>query len=125
MDDHLLSNTIHIPEMFNIFAQSKGYLPTLWATVGDGGCPLVLLLPLQMTLMVGALRRFSTRGILYGGVLCAHGAYEGTALEMLLRVYNLESDGVLFTELPNVSDLSDLQPVFHENGFVCEDHLNT
>ena len=124
VENHSLSNVFHTPEMFDIFAQTKGYQPSLWAAVESSGRPMALMLAVQITLMAGALRRFTTRAILYGGVLCAPGAHGGTALEMLLRVYNRESDGVLFTELRNLSDLNDLQPVLHENGFVYEDHLN-
>jgi lipid II:glycine glycyltransferase (peptidoglycan interpeptide bridge formation enzyme) len=44
---------------------------------------------------------------------------------MLLQAYQREAkDQVLFTELRNLSDLSDLQPVLNEKGFTYEDHLN-
>jgi hypothetical protein len=44
---------------------------------------------------------------------------------MLLKAYQQEiKDKVLFTELRNLSDLSDLDPILARNGFVYKKHLN-
>ncbi len=44
---------------------------------------------------------------------------------MLLEAYKREVKGsVLFTELRNLSDLSEIQPVLSEKGFAYEGHLN-
>jgi serine/alanine adding enzyme len=118
-----LGNVFHTPEMFKVFARAKGHRPFLWAAV-EGNRPVALLLPVQVTLMDGLLRRFTTRAIAYGSVLCAPGLGQ-QALSMLLRVYRQETRGTaLFTELRNLGDLSDLQPVFKEHGFTYQDHLD-
>ena len=124
VDGHPLGNIFHVPEMFQVFARTRGYRPSLWAAVESSGRPLALMLPVQVTLTGKALRWFTTRAILYGSVLCALGADGRKALESLLRIYNRENDGVLFTELRNLSDLSDFQTVLQDNGFVYKDHLN-
>ncbi len=114
--------------MFQVFARAKGHQPTLWAAVDDSDGEsrlLALLLPVHVTLMGGLLRRLTTRAIAYGGVLCAPGPEGEKALSTLLQTYKREARGsALFTELRNLSDVSRLQPVLKDNGFVYEDHLN-
>ena len=118
-------NIFHSPEMFQVSARVEGHKPSLWAAVDEGGRPLALLLVVQVTLMDGFLRRLTTRAIAYGGVLCSPGPKGRQAMEQLLQVYSRENKkSALFTELRNLSDLSDLQPVLTENRFAYEDHLN-
>jgi len=82
-------------------------------------------MPARITLMGGLLRRFTTRDIAYDSVLCAPGTEGKKALATLLQVYKRETKNIaLFTELRNLSDLSDLQSTLNENGFVYEDYLN-
>jgi serine/alanine adding enzyme len=122
---HPAGNIFHTPEMLQVFARTKGYEPSLWAAVDRSHRPLALLLPVQITLMGGLLRRFTTRAVVYGSVLHAPGSEGREALRMLLRAYKREiKGGVLFTELRNLSDLSDLQPVLNECDFAYEEHLN-
>jgi len=125
MDNHPQAQIFHTPEMFQVFAQAKGHRPSLWAAVDGSDRPLALMLLVQVTLMGGLLRRFTTRAIAYGSVLCTSGTEGKQALAKLLQTYNREVQGsVLFTELRNLSDLSGLQSVLNDNGFAYEDHLN-
>jgi serine/alanine adding enzyme len=128
VDSHPSGNIFHSPEMFHVFERSKGHQPTIWAVVDDidGGVrPLVLLLPVYVTLMDGLLRRLTTRAIAYGGVLCAASPVGEKALAMLLETYKREAKGrALFTELRNLSDISLLQPALNDAGFAGADHLN-
>jgi hypothetical protein len=125
VNEHPAGNIFHTPEMFSVFAQTKGHQPTLWAAVHDDDYPLALLLPVQITLMGGRLQRFTTRAVVYGSVLCAPNLRGKEALTLLLQTYSQEIQGrILFTELRNLSDLSDIQPVLSEHGFVYEEHLN-
>jgi serine/alanine adding enzyme len=125
VDQHPQGNIFQTPEMFQVFAQASGHSPRLWAGVGEGGEVLALLLPVQVTLRGGLLRRLTTRSIAYGSVLFAPGPAGQEALALLLHTYCRESSReVLFTELRNLSDLSVIQPVLHECGFTYEDHLD-
>jgi serine/alanine adding enzyme len=124
-EEHPAGNIFHTPEMFQVFSRAEGYRPTLWAVVDRSHRPLALLLPVQITLIGGLMRRFTTRAVSYGSVLCAPGLEGKEALALLLRAYTREVKGsFLFTELRNLSNLSDLQPVLNESGFVHEEHLN-
>jgi hypothetical protein len=114
----------HTPEMFQVFDRTEGHQPQLWAATQDGRV-LALLLPVFITLKDGLLRPFTTRAVTYGSVLCAPGPEGREALAMLLRTYERQvKGGPLFTELRNLSDLSAVQPILQENGFVHEGHLN-
>ena len=124
VNDHTDGNIFHTPEMFQVFARTKGHRPTLWATVDDDARVLALLLPVQVTL-VDHLCRLTTRAVVYGGVLHAPGPEGKNALALLLQTYTQDVDGVpLFTELRNLSDLEAVQPILRGHGFVYEDHLN-
>jgi serine/alanine adding enzyme len=125
VDSHPQGNIFHTSEMFEVFARAEGHRPTLWAAVDGSGHPLALLLPVQVTLMDGLLHRLTTRAIAYGSGLCASGPEGREALAMLLQTYKREMKAsALLTELRNLSDLSDLQSVPSDNGFIYEDHLN-
>lgn len=125
VDNNSNSQIFHTPEMFQVFSQTKGCRPALWATVDSHDRPLALLLPVQITLRGGLLHRFTTRAVAYGSVLCEPGGEGQEALKVLLQAYKQEMKGqILFTELRNLSDLATLQPVLHECGFDYEEHLN-
>lgn len=125
VDRHPRSNIFHTPEMFRVFARVPGHRPALWAALGDDGRPLALLPPVLVTLMGGPLRRLTTRAVAYGGPLCAPGAEGRAALAQLLAAYNRAARRrVLFTELRNMSDQGELQPVLHADEFTYEEHLN-
>jgi serine/alanine adding enzyme len=124
VDNHPQGQIFHTPEMFQVFAHAKGHHPTLWAAVGNDGHVLALLLPVQITLLNGLFRHFTTRAVVYSSVLCAPGAQGQEALTRLLYAYKREmKEGPLFTELRNLSDLSTVQPILQDNGFIYEDHL--
>ena len=125
VDDNPQSQIYHTPEMFQVFERAEGHQPDLWAAVDGGDRPLALLLPVRITLMDGLLRRFTSRAVCYASVLCAPGLEGREALATLLQAYGHEVKGsLLFTELRNMSNLGDLQPVLNGCGFVHEDHLN-
>lgn len=125
VDKHPQSNIFHTPDMFDVFAQAKGYEPSLWAAVNDRGSTLALFTPVRVTLMDKMLSRFTTRSIAYGSVLGNPNSDGQEALTKLLRTYEHKAREVsLFTELRNLSDLGKVQPFLQGSGFVYEEHLN-
>ncbi len=124
VDQHPQANIFHTPEMYQVFERTPGFHPAIWAAVRPGGQIEALFLPVQVTLN-NLLRRFTTRAISYGSVLCSPTDEGHQALSLLLDAYVREIKGsCLFTELRNVSDLAAVQPILRNQGFVYEDHLN-
>ena len=125
VDHHPQGNIFHTPEMYQVFEQTRGYHPLLYAAV-DGESQVQALLPLaQITLMKGLLRLFTTRAIAYGGLLSTPNNAGREALTALLNAYSAKvARKVLFTDLRNLSDMSLLQPVFSACGFAFEEHLD-
>jgi serine/alanine adding enzyme len=125
VENHPKSNVFHTPEMFQVFARVKGHRPTLWAVEGEDAQILALLLPVEIALKDGPLRRLTTRAVAYGSVLADPSRAGEEALELLLRIYKQKvGHEALFTELRNLSDLSVVQPILNVCGFAYEDHLN-
>jgi serine/alanine adding enzyme len=120
------SQIFHTPEMFQVFANTQNHKPEVWAATENGGQQvLALLLPVRVTLMNGLLRSFTSRSIAYGSVLYDPGLAGQEALTLLLKTYGQQmSKTSLFTELRNLSDLTAVQPILNNYGFVYEDHLN-
>jgi hypothetical protein len=124
-DQHPYSNIFHTPVMFQVYSRAKGYRPKLYACVGDQGEILAVLSPVEVTLKGGMLHRLTTRAISFGGVLYALDFDGKEALADLLQAYKqCESGNTLFTELRNLFDMSDVQPVLKQLGYAYEDHLD-
>ena len=125
VERHPQGNIFHTPEMFRVFERPRGHRPLLRAAMGEDGQVLALLLPVQVTLMNGFLRRLTTRSIVYGGVLCSTDQAGKVALASLLQSYS-ENVGreALLTEMRNLSDLSVIQSTLAQCGFLYEDHLD-
>lgn len=125
VDHHPRAHIFHTPEIYKAFQRAKGYQPNLWATVDSVGEILALLLPVSITILDRLFLHLTTRAVVYGGPLCVPGKVGREALSVLLHQYNQEvQNSVLFTELRNLSDLDEFQPVLKLRGFSYEDHLN-
>lgn len=123
VDQHPQGNIFHTPEMFHVFERAEGCQPKLWAAVGDRGQVLALLLPVQVTLKNGLLRRLTTRSIAYGSVLYSLDPSGEQALAVLMQAYLREAGyEALFTELRHLSDSRPIQPVLDQCKFIYEDY---
>jgi lipid II:glycine glycyltransferase (peptidoglycan interpeptide bridge formation enzyme) len=125
VDQHPSSNIFHTPEMFHVFERTKGYKPILWAVVDNNNHPLALLLPVQITIKGGIFYYWTTRAVAFGGVLSTPGPVGKEALNILLPAYHQKMQRhILFTELRNLSDMSEIQPVLNECKFKYDAHMN-
>lgn len=121
---NLHANVFHSPEMFQVFTNTQGYAPTIWAIEDQHGKVLALLLLVKVK--VGSLPSIlTTRAVSFGSVLYEEGREAYEALSLLLKTYIQEVEQPpLYTELRNLSDMSSIQPVLQECGFEYEEHLN-
>src|SRR4030042_1119300 len=118
VDEHPAGNIFHTPEMFNVYEKAKYHQSELWAAVKDGK-PIALLLPVTISLWGGILKYFTSRAIVFGSVLYDSGDDCTQALIQLLDAYKKEMGWkVLFTELRNLSDLIEIQPILISCNFV-------
>jgi serine/alanine adding enzyme len=125
VEQHPQGNIFHTPEMFQVFARALRHQPNFWAAVDNRDRPLALLLPVQVTLKDGLLRLLTTRAVAYGSALCVPNQEGQEALAKLLNAYQKEvKRKLLFTELRNLTDSQEIQPVLEDSGFVYENHLN-
>ncbi|NIV10319.1 MAG: peptidoglycan bridge formation glycyltransferase FemA/FemB family protein [Aliifodinibius sp.] len=125
VDDHPDSNIYHTPEMFEVFSQTRGYKPSVWAVIDGSGQILALHLPIQITLRGGILHYLTSRNVNFGSVLAINHGEGKQALSHLFQNYNRQvSPASLFTELRHVTDVSDFQNIFEQHGYHYERHLN-
>jgi serine/alanine adding enzyme len=125
VDQHPAGGIFHTPEMFEVFARAEKHEPSLWAAIDSSQEVLALFLPVNISILKSSLGRLTTRDVSFGSVLCSCGKEGTEALALLLKTYKKEVTGSpLFTELRNLYDLNEVQPVLQEGGFVFEPHLN-
>lgn len=125
VEQHPDGNIFQTPDMFQVFARARGHKPELWAAVDEQRQVRALLVPVQVVLANGPLRRFTARSIAYGGVLCSPQAGWQEALTKLWSTYIQQRQAVLFTELRHKADSSALQPILqgHRCQFEEEDNF--
>jgi serine/alanine adding enzyme len=86
---------------------------------------LALLAPVEVTVFGGLLCRLTTRAVAYGSVLYDPAPAGQEALKALLSAYvRTVKRRPVYTELRNLSDLSQGQSVLRNCGFAYTDHLN-
>jgi len=123
IDNHPQGNIFQTPEMFKVFQQAEKLDPSLWATVDDTG-QILALMPSVLVRVSPFLGTLTTRNVAYGSVLCQQSPEGRKALSLLLQEYSQQNHKWLYTELRNLSDLSNLQPILENRGFHYRDHLN-
>jgi serine/alanine adding enzyme len=118
-------NVFHTPEMSGVFARAQGHRMSLWAACDPSGSTLALFAPVEVTLVDGPLRPWTSRAIAYGGMLSADDDAGREAAASLLSAYVRQNRRqVLFTELRHLHDASDLGPALRAAGFSHEEHMN-
>jgi hypothetical protein len=125
---HPWGQIFHTPEMFEVFSRARGHHPTFWGAVNSNGQLLALFLPIRIQLTqpwLQIMAEFTCRAVSYADILCVPGEAGKTALSAVLTAY-LAQDGhlPLFTEIRNLSDTQEIQPILQEHGFVYSEHLN-
>lgn len=123
--DQPAGNIFHTPEMYQVFQMTEKHQPQLWAATSPDGNPLALFIPVEISLSKSLFTSFVTRRVAYGSVLYVPGPEGTDALDYLLRAFRqVPSRRALFTELRNISDLEEVQPILQRQGFAFEPHLD-
>ena len=125
VDNHPQGNIYQTPEMYEVHTQTRGYKPTVWATLDNNEQICALHLPVRITLRGGVLNYFTTRNVNFGSVLAQENDMGREALSLLFQKYNQHVSPVsLFTEIRHVTDSSAFQDILKMHGYHYERHLN-
>ncbi|MDM8519989.1 GNAT family N-acetyltransferase [Anaerolineales bacterium HSG6] len=123
VENHPHGGIFHTPEMFELFQCIDNHIPTLWAAVTDNTVQ-ALMLPVEITLK-NILRPFTTRAVVYSSALYDDSPMGHESLSILLDTYNKKvHPNIIFTEFRNQIDMSLVQPILEQHGFLYEHHLN-
>jgi len=122
---HPEGTIFHTPEIFQVFARTRHYRPEVWAVLQGHSEILAFMLPVQIHIIDGWLRRLTTRTIIYGGILCKNSERGKQAIQLLLAAYEKSASiDALFTEFRNFYCLDDYRSILTSCGYQYEDHLN-
>lgn len=122
--DHPCGNIFQIPEMCEIYEQTKNYEPLFIAVVNDNEEILGILLAVIQKEHSGILGRFTARSIIWGGPLVKDNNPE--VLGLILKEYRKIIKGkAIYTQFRNHRGWSPKEKeIFRKNGFTYEDHLD-
>lgn len=126
VEDHPDGNIFHTPYMMDVFKNTEKYYPKLFAAIDERSREILsLLLSVQVVVLRGLINRFTSRSIIYGGVLCTDSVDGKNSLVPLMDVYNKSvKNKVLFTEIRNMSSTQELREQFEKSCYKYEDYLN-
>jgi CelD/BcsL family acetyltransferase involved in cellulose biosynthesis len=118
------ASVFHTPEMFRVFAHTRGHRPECWAAV-RGDEILALFTPVRIALRDGLGRYLTTRSVAYAGPIRVPGPDGEAALGALLDAYEASRDrAVLFTEVRHLVEPAASSAALRNHGFAFEEHLN-
>lgn len=121
--NHPHGNIFQIPEMYEVYQNTKKYEPVFLAVVNGKGEIAGTLLAVIQKEHDGILGVFSSRSIVWGGPLVVDDDPE--ILDKILKEYNnIIKRKAIYTQFRNLWDWGNAKNVFIENGFEYEDHLD-
>jgi serine/alanine adding enzyme len=125
VDAHPDGNIFHTPEMRRVFDGARHHRTSVWSATDVSGRPVAMLAPVEVTLVGGPLRRWTSRAVAYGGLLCSDDPVGRDGARLLLSAYRRATGRrTMFTELRHLSDPSSYLGVLEAAGFSHEDHLD-
>jgi hypothetical protein len=123
---HPEGGIFHTPALFSVFQNAKRSTPFAYAAVRHGETkPMALLSGVKVGVLEGPLARFSSRNILYGGLLVEDSAVFSEGLISLVHTYDrLVQHGVLMTEIRNLQSTERFRQVLEQENYRYRDYLN-
>ncbi|HEX9933780.1 MAG TPA: GNAT family N-acetyltransferase [bacterium] len=124
--DHPQGNVFHSPELHQVFMHVTNHRPISLAAIPDGECePVALLSAVLVDVMGGPFRRFTSRGILYGGLLGSVSGEQSDTVKALVQAYdNTVRSMAILTEIRNASEPEPYRSALESQGYRCRAYLN-
>lgn len=124
--NHPHGNIFQTPEIREVYERTKNYKPiTLAAMDREGDEVLAILHAVMIREMGGYLGTFSARSVIQGGPLFVESDAGTNAVVALVGAYDMMvRKKVLYTQIRNMWDTSEVMQFFDETGYRYEGHLN-
>jgi len=122
--EHPHGNIFQTPEMAEVFKRTKNYEPVALAVI-DNNEILALLQAVIIHEMGKKFGSLSSRSIIQGGPIFIENREGFEALKLLMKHYdNKIRNRVIYTEIRNMWDTSNISNILASMGYVFEEHLN-
>jgi len=123
-NNHSSANIFHTPYMMDVFKGAKDHLPFLFAAINEKDEICGLILSVQVKTLGSFLTRYSSRAVIYGGVLWKSSCEFDGLRELIANYDNFVKDRLLFTEIRNMDDAVNIRNHLTSSGYQYEDYLN-
>ena len=123
--NHPQGNIFQTPEMAEVYKRTKNYEPISLAVLDTKNDEILAILQAVVIKEGGVFRFFSSRSIIYGGPLLVKCEEDVEAFEMLMGFYDsMVRRKIIYTEIRNMWNTSQILNIFSNLGYVYRDHLN-
>ena len=125
VNNHPSANIFHSPHMMDVFQNTKNHLPFLFAALNEKDEICGLILAVQVKTLGNVLPRYSSRVIVYGGLLWESSRESNDGLMKLITQYdNFVSKRSLLTEVRNINEAVNIKNQLRACGYQYEEYLN-
>ena len=121
---HPHGNIFQTPEIYDVFKLTKNYTPFIFTVYNDNCLEGLLLAVVQKDYRepVGML---TSRCIVWGGPLIAHGKNYSIIFKQIMRVFHGHvKNKAIYTQFRNIFDMTEKEDLFKEQNYSKKDHLN-
>ncbi|MCE5348291.1 MAG: GNAT family N-acetyltransferase [Bacteroidales bacterium] len=120
---HPHGNIFLTPEMFDVYKNTKNYIPLFLAIIDENKEIQALLLAVIQREYSGIIGNFSARSIVFGGPIIKDNSYE--KLDQLLNKYDqIIKRKAIYTQFRNFYCQNGIREIFVRNDYTYVNHLN-
>jgi serine/alanine adding enzyme len=125
VNSHPSANIFHTSYMMDVFKRAKDHLPFLSAAINEKDEICGLILSVQVKTLGSFLTRYSSRAVVYGGILWESSCESNDGLMELIAHYDsFVRRRLLFTEIRNMDVTVNIRNHLRSSGYQYEDYLN-
>jgi len=122
--NHPEGTIFQTPEMYQVYKSSEGFEPVAFFVTQDNAIKGMVLATLQSENNI-FLKSLTSRSLIWGAPLIKLDIDSKMVFLNLFKKYNqIVGHRVLYTQVRNISDLSNYKNLFYRVGFNYEEHLN-